>query len=277
MDWQRTIGLGVAGNFAGHLEQAGEASDFVNVAVEDAKAPKGLFPFFIPGGGEHFLNCQPVSSAILRLGSSDEKHQIEPEVALYCDLSYEGGAVTAIHPRMAFAHNDCSIRRDGARKISEKKNWGAETKGTAAEGIEIDRFSEGGVLDHYRVACFLVRDGKAEAYGQDSEVRSYSYFHEQLLDWIVRKLSDQREEGPLEDLAAWLRRAGDPPQALISIGATRYTDYGETTFLTPGDDAVVILYDANQYDAAAIQDLATDPNPISSPDLSILRQRVVPA
>ncbi len=275
MDWERTIGFGVAGNFAGHLEQAGEASDFVNVAVEDAAAPKGLFPFFVPGGGEHFLHCQPVSSARLRLGSLDEKHQIEPEVALLCDLEYQDGAVVAVHPRRAFAHNDCSIRREGARKISEKKNWGEETKGTAAEGVDIDRFSAGGVLDRYRLACFLVREGRAHAYGQDSEVRSYSYFHEQLLDWIARKLREQRDGGPLEDLAGWLDKAGHPPQALISIGATRYTDYGETTFLAPGDESVVILYDADRYEAAAVQAIAEGKGAEKGPGLSVLRQQVV--
>jgi hypothetical protein len=30
------FGFGVAGNFAGHLEQAGEAADFANVASEGA-------------------------------------------------------------------------------------------------------------------------------------------------------------------------------------------------------------------------------------------------
>ena len=72
------IGLGVAGNFAGHLEQAGEASDFVDVVVEDAAAPKGIFPFYVPGSGPHFLHTNPVSSSEIRLGSDDEKHQIEP-------------------------------------------------------------------------------------------------------------------------------------------------------------------------------------------------------
>jgi len=42
------IGFGVAGNFAHHLEQAGEASDFVNVEVDDENAPKGIFPFYLP-------------------------------------------------------------------------------------------------------------------------------------------------------------------------------------------------------------------------------------
>ena len=42
------FGFGVAGNFAGHLEQAGEAVDFVNVASEGS-APKGIFPWYSQG------------------------------------------------------------------------------------------------------------------------------------------------------------------------------------------------------------------------------------
>ena len=33
------IGFGVAGNFAGHLEQAGETPDFVKVKTESTSAP----------------------------------------------------------------------------------------------------------------------------------------------------------------------------------------------------------------------------------------------
>jgi len=33
---KNTICLGIAGNFAHHLEQAGEASDFVDVVTEEA-------------------------------------------------------------------------------------------------------------------------------------------------------------------------------------------------------------------------------------------------
>lgn len=42
-------GLGVAGNFAGHPEQAGEAADFANVAPVAAEVRKGMFPWFVPG------------------------------------------------------------------------------------------------------------------------------------------------------------------------------------------------------------------------------------
>ena len=47
-DLRGWFGFGVAGNFAGHLEQAGEAVDFTN--VESAgNAPKGIFPWYVPG------------------------------------------------------------------------------------------------------------------------------------------------------------------------------------------------------------------------------------
>lgn len=277
MDWTRTIGLGVAGNFAGHLEQAGEAADFVDVKVADENAPKGVFPFYVPGEGEHFLHQQPVSAERVRLLPGGENHQAEPEVALLCELAYEAGRVVAIHPRRAFAHNDCSIRRPGAHKISEKKNWGAETKGTAAAGIEIDHFGVGGVLDRHRLASFLCRDGQVHEYGQDSAVESYSYFHDQLLDWLVEKLAGQEDGGPLEDLPRWLEVAGHPPQALISIGATRYTDYGETTFLEAGDEVVVVLYDGSASPPIDPRAIAAGEAPASGPGLSVLRQRAVVA
>ncbi|MGL5482384.1 MAG: DUF5718 family protein, partial [Aeromonas veronii] len=95
------IGLGVAGNFAGHLEQAGEASDFVAVVVRDTTAPKALFPFFVPGHPGQ-LGVFPLSDKAIFLPeaavSGDEKVQIEPEVALWCELEYAGKQVVAIHP-----------------------------------------------------------------------------------------------------------------------------------------------------------------------------------
>jgi hypothetical protein len=84
--------------------------------------------------------------------------------------------VVDIVPRFAMAHNDCSIRRPGAKKISEKKNWGPASKGVSEQVIEIDQFSAGGVLDGCRLASYLYRDGELHAYGQDSAIKGYSYF-----------------------------------------------------------------------------------------------------
>jgi len=124
------------------------------------------------------------------------------------------------------------------------------------------------------VASFLERDGELRAYGQDSAVAAYSYFHERLLDWLVDRLASQRDEGPLEDLSLWLERAGRPGHALISIGATRYTDYGERTFLRRGDRAIVVLYDGDRHGEAGIRALAADPAAEAPPGVSLLSQRV---
>ncbi len=37
--------------------------------------------------------------------------------------------------------------------------------------------------------------------------------------------------------------SGHPSKVLIGIGATRYTKLGESTFLQPGDEAIVRVYD----------------------------------
>jgi hypothetical protein len=278
LSWEQTIGLGVAGNFTGHLEQAGEASDFEGLEIRDARAPKGVFPFYVPLAAgthsDHFLHRYPISSDRIRLGSQTERHQIEPEVALLCDLEYDAERVVRVTPLAAMAHNDCSIRREGAKKISEKKNWGPESKGTAREAIEIGRFEPGGVLDDYRIACFLLREGTLHDYGVDSPVSGYSYMYAQLLDWLVEKLNEQVDEGPLENIAEWLAIAGRPARALISIGATRYAEYGETHFLEPGDTSIVALYDARRFEAEAIRHLARGDEPAPA-GLSLLRQQVV--
>ena len=48
IELKNTACFGVAGNFTGHLEQAGEAADFVSVAAAE-NAPKAVFPTYIPG------------------------------------------------------------------------------------------------------------------------------------------------------------------------------------------------------------------------------------
>ena len=80
------------------------------------------------------------------------------------------------------ASNDCSIRKEGAKKISLKKNWGKASKGLSENLIAIDRFTEGGILDSYRIASFLVRDGNANVYGEDSPVKGDSYLYEKLIE-----------------------------------------------------------------------------------------------
>lgn len=247
MDFKDIIGLGIAGNFALHLQQAGEDEDFKDVRVDDENAPKGIFPFYLPNTSKVFLSEYPLSSTRLNLHGLDENIQAEPEVALLCDLVYEDGKVVGISPRSFGAYNDCSIRRKGAKKISEKKNWGADTKGISEKLVTLDKFEEGGMLDNWRISSFLRRDGNVFRYGEDVEISGYSYFYKQLLDWITQKLNTQEEGGPLEDIASYIKECDYPGQMLISIGATRYTNYGERTFLQKDDEIYVVLYDNNLF------------------------------
>ncbi|MFM5523436.1 DUF5718 family protein [Aeromonas jandaei] len=269
------IGLGVAGNFAGHLEQAGEASDFVAVVVRDTTAPKALFPFFVPSHSGQ-LGVFPLSNNAIFLPeaavSGDEKVQIEPEVALWCELEYADKQVVAIHPRAFGAYNDCSIRRPNAKKISEKKNWGEESKGLAANLLPLSGFAAGCELDDYRIACYLERDGELHAYGVDSAAIDYSYFHGKLLGWAIDKFNHQQDEGPAEHIQGLLAQAGHPPHALISIGATRYTPFGETHFLKPGDTSCVVVYPGSRYSEAEIREAIRTRS--FGADVSVLLQAV---
>jgi hypothetical protein len=273
MAYRSVIGLGVAGNFAGHLEQAGEARDFVAVTVKEAIAPKAIFPFYLPNGAGGFLATYPLSHEAIRFPQGADHLQIEPEVGLLCNITYAGGRVVGLTPLAFGAYNDCSIRKEGARKISEKKNWGGASKGIAATLLPLDHLQAGGVLDGYRIASFLIRDGQVHAYGIDSAVVDYSYFHQTLLDWIIEKMNEQVDEGPAEDIAALLQAAGYPAQALISIGATRYTPFGESNFLNVGDTSVVVLYPADRYDGATIAQRVAD-GELEGDGLSVLVQQV---
>ncbi len=274
MELSSMIGFGVAGNFAGHLEQAGEASDFVNVKVKDHIQPKAIFPFYLPAVENTFLATFPVSHETIQFPEGADNLQIEPEVSLICDIQYENGKVTALLPKAFAAFNDCSIRRPGAKKISEKKNWGPASKGMSANILALDSFSEGGALDRFHIASFMRRDDELHAYGLDSPAVEYSYFHETLLNWIVDKMNNQQDEGPAEDIAQLLAASGYPTQAIISIGATRYTEFGEKTFLQPGDESIVIVYDATLYSPDVVKQMAQK-SEYSSQGMSVLSQQVV--
>ena len=99
-----------------------------------------------------------------------------------------------------------------------------------------------------RLVCsLLTADGQEHAYGVDSPLLGYSYYGEVLLDWIVERLANQKgsPDTPLEDVGALMAANGHPENVLIGIGATKYTPLGETTFLQPGDQAIVRVYDAD--------------------------------
>ncbi|MBN2824515.1 MAG: hypothetical protein JXQ76_04255 [Campylobacterales bacterium] len=243
MQLKNVIGLGVAGNFAHHLEQAGELEDFKDVVTLEPNAPKGIFPFYLPSS-ESFLGVYSIGSERLTLPHYESNAQVEPEIALFCDVIYdENQKVVDLIVQKFTTFNDCTIRRDDATKISQKKSWGENSKGIATFWIEVDKFEKGGVMDSYRLCSFLKRDGVLHPYGVDAPLLGYSYFYSKLKNWLIDKMNNQSDFGPLEDIAQHLKDCNYPSQALISIGATAYAHFGEHNYLQSGDEIFVITYD----------------------------------
>jgi hypothetical protein len=282
---QTVVGIGVAGNFAGHLEQAGEAADFAGIGAPGHEAPKGIFPWFVPGaatapGVPDFLGTFPLSSTEIARPAGDVNLQIEPEVGVVASVMYgNDGTVTGISPIAIGAFNDCSIRRPGAAKISHKKNWGASSKGFAATLLPIDDLSPAGPTATYRLASFLRRDGATSAYGVDSPLPAYSYYGDQLLNWIVERINNQEgpEGTPLEPIGAYFKAAGRPATVVIAIGATRYTAVGASTYLEVGDESIVVVYDSALTTRDAVEVAVTAGLEDDILSASVLRQRVIAA
>ena len=243
MKYDNYFGIGVAGNFAGHLEQANEAKDFEAIEVKEENQPKAIFPFYMPHLKDSFLNVYPISSEQIEMPKTDYDLQIEPEVALICDVTYKDKKVESITPKFFGAYNDCSIRRPDAKKISHKKNWGPSSKGLSENLFEIDSFSKGGVLDNFQIASFHRTKGEVHQYGETSDVSSYSFNYEKLINWTIDRLNNQEDTGPAENVSSYLAGSSFPSKCIISIGATRYTKYGEENFLKKGDESIVVVFD----------------------------------
>ncbi len=274
--------FGVAGNFTGHLEQAGEAENFTAIKVLDAAAPKALFPTYIPAltrvqgafkesGASvvpSFLNTFPFDAEKIVFPKGEQKVQIEPEMALVFDAQWQGQKLLALEPRFFGASNDVSIRKEGELKISVKKNWGPSSKGFSSQAIKV----EPGIFDRYRIASYLRRGGKLFEYGENSPVNGYSYFGKKLNDWLLDKFNNQKDIGPAEDIHSYLLAAGFPQKIFVSVGATRYSDFGKENFLQSGDDSIVALY-PDSYSKEKIEEMILSGK--AAEGVSLLCQRVV--
>ncbi len=244
MELKNVIGLGVAGNFAHHLEQAGELEDFKDVVTVEPDAPKGIFPFYLPNS-DSFLGLYSIGTDKLNLPEYEANAQVEPEIAVLFDIVYnDNHEVTDLIAEKFTTFNDCTIRKEGAKKISEKKSWGLNSKGIGDKWIAIDKFEEGGVMDTYHLCSFVQRDGILQPYGVDAPLLGYSYFYSKLKTWLINKMNTQEDFGPLENIAMHLKNCSYPQQALISIGATAYAEFGENNYLKSRDEVYIVAYDA---------------------------------
>ena len=270
------IGLGIAGNQAGHLDQAGEAGDFKNVAAA-GHAPKGMFPWYIPNH-ESFLGSDPLSNSEIR-HNGEECLQPEPEVGLVVEFNYsavKGKLIDSMRVIGFTAVNDCS-RRLAADKLSMKKNWGDRSQGMAQNIYLLDDFENAeGMISHYRLASYLRRDGEMHKYGKDTAVVDYTYFDQQLVDWMIVQINEQKDEGLLESFSEILGEARHR-YGVIAIGATAYEGFGnsEEKFLRVGDEIFVAVYDSDTYSCDQMKTMLTDDSAATMPDVIMLHQHVV--
>jgi hypothetical protein len=249
---KQTPVFGIAGNFAEHLTQAGEDADFVNIVTEEPNAPKGIFPIYLPNF-DTFLSTFPLSSHVVEADFTDKINlHLEPETCVLFSVVYDASQVVDLKPQAFTAFNDCSIRRPNAKKISEKKNWGKNCTGISANWLGLSSLSEGCELDDYSILSFIKRNGEVIQYGMDSPVVGYQYFHQKLLNWIIKTFNNQQDTGPLEPLNQYINQLGKPAQVIISLGATRYTSFGEKGFLQPNDELGVFVYNKNQSNQQAV-------------------------
>ncbi len=246
-DLKDYLGFGVAGNFANHLGEAGEADEFSVIETKEKDAPKGMFPFYIKNHNS-FLGTFPICDEVLKThGREKDNLQVEAEVALICDFVYENEKIVDIVPKYFAAFNDFSIRVQDGNKLSTKKNWGEQTKGISQEFIQIDKFEEDGILGRYHIASFIKRNGIVHDYGTTSAVKSYSYFFTKLKDWMIERLNNQEDCGPLEELTQFTKYAKDTKGLVIAAGATAYAEFGRNHFLEKGDEIFVYVYDGHSH------------------------------
>jgi hypothetical protein len=179
--------------------------------------------------------------------------QIEPEIVLDCDIKYYNGNVLYIIPKRFTIYNDASLNRLSSNRVSENKNWGANSKGIASKWIEIDRFDGNSNLSLYNFVSFVKRDGVIQQYSIDTSVNNYSLLYENLIEWIIKQIKNQKDALSLENISSIIEKAGNPEKALINIGTSLFTNVGERTFLNDGDEIFVVLYDRTKYREESIK------------------------
>lgn len=273
--------FGVAGNFTGHLEQAGEAKDFESISSKD-NAPKAIFPTYLPCKNKtniipEFLKIFPFScnKIVFPNDNKDLCLQLEPECGIVFSIKWQNSKIIKIDSICFASSNDCSIRKEGAKKISQKKNWGIASKGFCKKQIKLKNFDNSSFINNFKIISFLQRDNQFFQYGEDSFIKDYSYIYETLCNWLIDHFNNQVDLGPQENLSLYLKELNYPKKVFVSIGATRYTDFGQNNYLQKGDKTFVILYNSDYFTKNTILENIKNNKIKSSKDISILYQKYI--
>ncbi|CAD7964075.1 unnamed protein product [Amoebophrya sp. A25] len=216
----------------------------------------------------------PVTNAVISYPHDGGNVQVEPEVALYCDIWYNTSGdpvyrsskaspakkkqrpvtVERLVPRKIAAFNDCSIRQlDGSTKLSEKKNWGHGSKGISLNSFRLQDpdkdFSPEGLAQRLVLVSYVKRGSQIHLYTHPAPARNYLLYYKPLLAWITEQMNFQGDQDKWEDVNELLEASEYPMSCWIALGAGEYTEWGQKNFMRPQDEAVVIVYDEEFFPA----------------------------
>jgi len=234
----------------------------------------GMFPIYVPGY-HHQLGVWPCSSDRLILPNEPAKVQPGPAIALRCRLVYDeddtSDRVTHLVP-YAFAASDDTTLHSDEPKAHQTRNWGPHCKGLSNQWLAIDRFDETGVMARFRLASFMTRAGRVFDYGEDTHLTQHTARGAQLIEWMVSRLRDQVDDGALDDLPSLIRIGLHPPQAIIHLRSSDFTEFGRSMHLRPDDEVAVVVYDGQLHDLPGVRDAIRHHAPLAH--ASMLRRRV---
>lgn len=123
------IGLGVAGNFCWTFRTSRRGGGFCE---SGSSAAKGDFPFYVPAenlGDYQFLSTYPLSNTAINFPSDADNLQIEPEVALICEIGYQDQQVVSLtQPILRLTMTALSAVRMRIKSV-KRKTGGLRLKG----------------------------------------------------------------------------------------------------------------------------------------------------
>ncbi len=251
-DLATAIHLGILGNFA--ISDEGGSNSLSMKSLTGS--PNGIVVTYIPSSysnPDSFLRVNPLSSSKLQIPTIYDNLQAEPELVLDCDVKYYNGVPLHITPKRFTVYNDATLHRLSITKIAQNKNWGSDSKGIGTKWFDIKRFESGGELSNYNLVSFIKRNGVIEQYSVDTPVENYAFFYDELMNWIVQEIKNQKEALALDSISNLLADSNYPNRFLINVGTTLLTEKGDRGFIDDRDEIFTILYDRTLYRASSIK------------------------
>ena len=274
-----TFQMGVLGNVAINRDDFKNENSITNsLSVKSLNGvPNGLVPNYVPfkESENSFLDKFPLSHSKIQIPTIYDNLQIEPELVFECDIKYYNNSVLYIIPKRFTVYNDATLHRLSINKVSKNKNWGENSKGIAIKWLDIEKFEEGGTLSNYNIVSFIKRGGVIEPYTVDTKIENYPYLYDNLIEWTIKQIKEQKNVLSLDDIDSLIKKAGNPKKFLINIGTTLYTPIGDRTFLEDKDEVFIVMYDRTKYRSESIKAylLAYKTRNVNYDGMVILHQR----